>query len=116
MSGSSGKERADEEEEEGEEPRTLVVRARDGDWIMGDDIVLVVTGEETVVEIQEVHIFCSDFLFAYVRVHPHEVSDYEVPCPDVACFMSIPWKFFASVTRRMVRLASRSCGRQTYRA
>lgn len=54
-----GKGKPDEEEEgegEQEEPRTLVVRARDGDWIMGDDLVLVVTGEETIVEIQEVNI------------------------------------------------------------
>lgn len=37
-----------------EEVRTLVVRAIDGDWIMGEDVVLPVTGDETVVEIQQV--------------------------------------------------------------
>lgn len=37
-----------------EEVRTLVVRAIDGDWTMGDDVVLPVTGDETVVEIQQV--------------------------------------------------------------
>lgn len=42
-------------EVEAEEPvRTLVVRAKDGDWVMGEDLVLTVTGDETVVEIQEV--------------------------------------------------------------
>lgn len=40
--------------EEEEEVRTLVIRARDGDWIMGEDLVLPVTGQETVVEILEV--------------------------------------------------------------
>lgn len=41
---------ADEEEEA---TRTLVVRAIDGEWIMGDDLVLTVTGDETIVEIQQ---------------------------------------------------------------
>lgn len=40
-----------EEDEEVEEIRTLVVRAIDGDWIMGDDIVFPVTGDETIVDI-----------------------------------------------------------------
>lgn len=39
---------------EQEEPRTLVIRAQDGEWIMGDDLILNVTGDETVIEIQEV--------------------------------------------------------------
>lgn len=43
-------------EDEGEEKqkRTVVVRAQDGDWVMGDDIILHVTGDETIIEIQEV--------------------------------------------------------------
>lgn len=49
----------DEEKNEEEECRTLVVRAKDGDWIMGDDLVLPVTGDETVVEIQEVGILST---------------------------------------------------------
>ena len=39
-----------------EEVRTLVIRAIDGDWVMGEDIVLPVTGDETIVEIQQVQI------------------------------------------------------------
>lgn len=42
-----------DEDEEEEEVRTLVVRAMDGDWVMGDDVVLPVTGDETVVDIQQ---------------------------------------------------------------
>ncbi|CAN0079345.1 unnamed protein product, partial [Pylaiella littoralis] len=42
------------DEEEEEEVRTLVIRAMDGDWIMGDDVVLPVTGDETVVDIQQI--------------------------------------------------------------
>lgn len=34
-----------------EEVRTLVVRAIDGDWVMGEDVVLPVTGDETIVEV-----------------------------------------------------------------
>lgn len=48
---------ADMKEEDGDddsEPRTLVVRAQDGETIMGEDLVLPVTGDETVVQIQEV--------------------------------------------------------------
>lgn len=40
--------------EDEEEVRTLVVRAIDGDWIMGEDVVLPVTGDETIVEVQQV--------------------------------------------------------------
>lgn len=36
-----------------EEVRTLVVRAIDGDWIMGEDVVLPVSGDETIVEVQQ---------------------------------------------------------------
>lgn len=87
MSGSSGKEIAGEEEGEGEEPRTLVVRARDGDWIMGDDLVLVVTGEETVVEIQEVHVFCAVFCSrTYEYTHTRFLTmKYHAPTSPVSC-------------------------------
>lgn len=40
--------------DEDAEPRTLIVRAQDGETIMGEDLVLPVTGDETVVQIQEV--------------------------------------------------------------
>lgn len=46
------------DEEEEEEVRTLVIRAMDGDWIMGDDVVLPVTGDETVVDIQQARDCC----------------------------------------------------------
>lgn len=36
------------------ESRTLIVRAQDGETMMGEDLILSVTGDETVVEIQEV--------------------------------------------------------------
>eukprot|EP00903_Cladosiphon_okamuranus_P014498 g13448.t1 len=36
-----------------EEIRTLVVRAMDGDWKMGEDVILPVSGDETIVEIQQ---------------------------------------------------------------
>lgn len=45
-----------DDNDEGEKPRTLVIRAQDGDWLMGEDLVLTVTGDETVVEIQEVQL------------------------------------------------------------
>ena len=44
----------DRDNGEEEKSRTLVVRAQDGDWIMGEDLVLPVSGKETVVEIEEV--------------------------------------------------------------
>lgn len=44
----------EEDGDENPEPRTLVVRAQDGETIMGEDLVLPVTGDETVVQIQEV--------------------------------------------------------------
>ncbi|CAM9130600.1 unnamed protein product [Scytosiphon promiscuus] len=44
-------------DEEGEDTRTLVVRAIDGEWIMGDDLILTVTGDETIVEIQQAREF-----------------------------------------------------------
>lgn len=47
-SNDSGKEGEGEEE-----VRTLVVRAMDGDWVMGDDVVLPVTGDETIVDIEQ---------------------------------------------------------------
>lgn len=37
-----------------EKPGKLIVRAKDGDWIMGEDLIVPVTGEETILEIQEV--------------------------------------------------------------
>lgn len=43
-----------EDGDEDSEPRTLIVRAQDGETIMGEDLVLTVTGDETVVQIQEV--------------------------------------------------------------
>lgn len=47
---------SDESIDSDEPPRTLVVRAKDGDWIMGDDLVLVVSGDETIVQILEVSV------------------------------------------------------------
>lgn len=44
----------DDDEEEEEEVRTLVVRAIDGEWVMGEDLILPVTGDETIVEIRQV--------------------------------------------------------------
>ncbi|CAN0054890.1 unnamed protein product [Ectocarpus sp. 4 AP-2014] len=44
----------DDDDEEEEEVRTLVVRAIDGEWVMGEDLILPVTGDETIVEIQQV--------------------------------------------------------------
>ena len=44
---------SDGEGEEEEEVRTLVVRAIDGEWVMGEDLVLPVTGDETIVEVQQ---------------------------------------------------------------
>lgn len=43
-----------EEIESEEDIRTLVVRAKDGDWVMGEDLVLTVTGDESIIEIQKV--------------------------------------------------------------
>lgn len=43
-----------EDGDEDSERRTLIVRAQDGETIMGEDLVLAVTGDETVVQIQEV--------------------------------------------------------------
>lgn len=51
-----------EEEEEEEEVRTLVVRAIDGEWVMGEDLILRVTGDETIVEIQQVTAVCLHIL------------------------------------------------------
>eukprot|EP00953_Heterococcus_sp_UTEX-ZZ885_P010031 5866-Heterococcus_DN1.PRE.5 len=36
-----------------EQERTLIVRAIQDGWVMGDDLVLQVTGAETVIEVQE---------------------------------------------------------------
>lgn len=47
---------SDESIDSDEPPRTLVVRAKDDDWIMGEDLVLVVSGEETIVQILEVSV------------------------------------------------------------
>ncbi|CAM9260081.1 unnamed protein product [Hapterophycus canaliculatus] len=44
-------------DEEGKNIRTLVVRAIDGEWIMGDDLILTVTGDETIVDIQQARRF-----------------------------------------------------------
>lgn len=46
----------DEDVEEEEEVRTLVVRAIDEEWVMGEDVVLPVTGDETIVEVQQARI------------------------------------------------------------
>lgn len=43
----------DENDDEEEEVRTLVVRAIDGEWVMGEDVILPVTGDETIVEVQQ---------------------------------------------------------------
>lgn len=49
-----GPDAKEESGDEDAEPRTLIVRAQDGETIMGEDLILSVTGDETVVEIQEV--------------------------------------------------------------
>lgn len=67
-----------------EEARTLVVRAIDGDWIMGEDVVLPVTGDETIVEIQQVGVL--DLLICSgTRLNPVDMT-FPFPTPNVCSF------------------------------